>query len=95
MRFDPWLEKRTYYKKLRHMSSTDQSLTLDLLSAFKDIPALVEVYIEIVDEVMLRHGFDRLSCQFTSAVQSARPATRLQPVRGAGAEEESKLALAV
>ena len=63
------------------MSCTNLKTELTLLSALEDVPALVEDYIDVVDEIMRLHGFDLDICQFPSVHQPYGAASRPHPVR--------------
>lgn len=46
------------------MSSPDQACGTRLSAKLRDLPALIEIYVGIVDSVLLKYGFNADSCEF-------------------------------
>ena len=77
------------------MSCINLKTELGLISALSNVPALVEEYIVLVDQVMWSYGFDSKKSQFASPSQArgSLPSSRLDQI-GALPEKEQQLALA-
>ncbi len=76
------------------MSPSNQNAPAGLVSVLKGIPALIDVYLEMVEEVMRHNGFDREKCEFVCQLERAASAGRFQPARTMMAKQDDAFALA-
>ena len=54
------------------MHSSTQFSPAPSLVSLRELPALIDHYFEIVDRVLLLHGFDELECDFAYQQHQAR-----------------------
>ena len=54
----PYLRKKTF---LMHSKSPP---SVPSLATLRDLPALIDHYVDIVDRVLFLHGFDEVTCEF-------------------------------